>query len=258
MVDPTSRHLWIARRPDPSFFGSSEFPTPGSAPNRRSGSPAARRPLATPCALPQPAADRPPTSASGQGPPGRPAAPGAHPLRDEGDGTLSQGSGRAAPARRIARPWRGVPHHPRNPPAPRLRGERPSRRIARGHGGGSVVRWGWLQGFRRKELQRRLQAVVGDAAGGGPGSSRFALVGGRRPQFPHLSTVGFVAGLQFDRERVRAGVGGTIVENLGPQRATPRMLGPASARATVRPWISAGTRCSGTARQGHAIDAAGR
>ena len=46
------------------------------------------------------------------------------------------------------------------------------------------------------------------------GYAVFACVGGRRPQFPHLRAVGLVAGLQFDRERVRAGVGGTIVENL--------------------------------------------
>ena len=46
---------------------------------------------------------------------------------------LSCGSGRAATARRIARPCRRVPHRPRNPPAPCLSGERPSWRSVPGH-----------------------------------------------------------------------------------------------------------------------------
>ena len=139
----------------------SRFPIPGSTPNRQSGSTGARRPRAAPCALPQPAADPPPPPASGQGPPGRPAVPDAYPLRDEGDGTLSLGSGRprTAASRGHVAAFHVILATARSLPARRalLLAHRARPRC------GAVIVLPGVREASTKTPRRRLRAVEGDA-----------------------------------------------------------------------------------------------
>ncbi len=117
----------------------------------------------------RPAADRRPPPASGQGPPRASGYAGREPLRRRWRCHAAPGNGRTAPARRIARQFRRVPHRPRNPPAPcRAASVPPCAACPATARIGGVVRVGGK--VPAKAPRRRLQAIVGDAAEGGPGS----------------------------------------------------------------------------------------